>query len=122
MTEFAMYQRDTAMLYETFLRRVYHCGRGDDPFGLANTDMYSIDENDRLDAQTFVGIWTALSLLKTQVNDNKLKEIVNKMKNQFERNPTGKYFSRVSKEIFNLLETCEISEFPHADSLPYNNS
>jgi hypothetical protein len=119
MTDYSLYQRDPAMLYETFLRRVYHCGRGDDPFGLANTDMYSRDENDMLNIHTVVGIWTAMQLLRTQVNDVKQKDTIHKMIRLFEKNPTNKYFIRVSKEIFKLLETCEINEFPQDDSLPY---
>lgn len=57
------YRNDVPMMYETFLRRVYHCGRAQDPFKLADTDRCHMDENDQFKNGSYVGMWTALYLL-----------------------------------------------------------
>ena len=120
MAEFTLYQNDPPVLYELFLRTVYHCGRGNDPFGLANTDMYYLDENGHLEASAFVGIWTALYLLKSQINNPKDREFISQIVTNFEHNPTGDYFKLISKDLFEFLERCKIYEFPHINSLSYN--
>jgi hypothetical protein len=120
MSEFSFYQNDAAMLYELLLRTAYHCGRGDDPFGLANTDMYSVDEKDNIEVSAFVGIWTALYLIKSQINSSKDLEYISQIRRNFERNPTGTYFKSIVPELSKLLEQSQISEFPHVDSIPYN--
>jgi hypothetical protein len=114
------YQNDLPMLYETFLRRVYHCGRGNDPFQLANTDQYHRNENDILEPYTFVGLWTGLYLLESYIVDRMDLSMVKQMRNDFDTTPTGTYFKTISKEIFELLEKYKIYESPQSDSLPYN--
>lgn len=121
MNEFDNYQNDLPMVYELLLRRVYHCGRGDDPFGLANTDRYYLSDKKRLGPDTYIGIWTALYLLKSQIENYEDKERLSNIKIEFENDPTATYFKKISKELFEILDKYQISEFPHSESLLYKN-
>jgi hypothetical protein len=123
MTEFEQYfnrpSPDLAYIYEMFLRRVYHCGRCDDPFSIADADTFSVNDKGELDPDCFVGIWTALYLLIDQVNgSDKFK--VHKIKESIEEYPTKESFQSICKELFRILDENEISEFPHQESLPYS--
>jgi len=82
--------------------------------------MYSVDEKDNIEASAFVGIWTALYLIKSQINSSKDLEYISQIRRNFERNPTGTYFKSIVPELSKLLEQSQISEFPHVDSIPYN--
>lgn len=109
---------DLAYIYEMFLRRVYHCGRGEDPFEIADADCFSVEENNNLSPDSFVGIWTATNLLFTQVEkDSKLK--VQKVKDLIEENPTSKCFKQICVDLFKILDENNINEFPHWNALPY---
>ncbi len=111
--------KDLPYVYELFLRRVYHCGRGEDPFGLANADMFSFNDEGRLDQDTSAGIWIAFIILRNQIKDQKSRNDLKRISDLFESDPTMKCFDRLCPEIFKILENNEIYEFPHWKVLPY---
>ncbi len=121
MSEFMMYfdRKDYGMIYELFLRRVYHCGQQEDPFGIAGADIFSSEHNGKLDPDTFVGIWTAITLLISQVDEAEAKNKVKKIRGLFEENSTKVCFKRVCTDLFKILDEYKIEEFPHWSSLPY---
>jgi len=124
MSEFEMYfnrpKPDLAMIYEMLLRRVYHCGRNEDPFCIADTDSFSFKRNGKLETETLVGIWTATTLLIDQVAKDDISR-VRKIRDLIDENPTKNCFQKLCQEIFKVLDKNGVNEFPHWKALPFNS-
>lgn len=120
MEDFSNFKEPVPLMYESLLRVAYHCGRGNDPFKLANTDMCYRDSNDHFEPYCLAGVWTALCLLESQIDSPEDSSKIKKIRDNFEVHPTYTYFKRIYKELFKILDRNHIREFPHWESLPYN--
>ena len=123
MSEFELYfnqeQPDLPYIYELFLRRVFHCGMDEDPFCLAGASSFSVKKNGKLENETLVGIWTALTLLIDQVGKEDYSR-VKEFRDLIDENPTKQCFQKLCPEIFKIMDKNGISEFPRWDSIPFN--
>ena len=114
MKEYEIYKKDDGMLYELLLRKAYKCGRSDDPFSLADADVYFYEGKKQLPLKPTIGLWTSLTLLKKQIgsNNSHYKE-VNNMINEIQVKRSKKKCHEILIKALEIMEENNISEFPH---------
>lgn len=74
---------DMRMKYEHLLRRVFNCGRYEDPFMLANADVYTHNSGN-LGHRLIFGTSAALKALRVQIKENS-PELANRIE-QMDKN------------------------------------
>ncbi len=110
---------DYPMICESLTRKLFQCGRFDDPLGIANTDRWHMKSHDSLSLQVQkCQAWVLLNRLQNQYLDSVLNretlftksyEIEEKILNA----KTDKEIVDSIIEINEIVIKLNISEFPH---------
>lgn len=118
---------DNAYEFETIARKVFQCGRGDDPFGiLSDADFWTSLSHDEFDKRSAFMAWAVLLRLRNKYLDSvdgrskyyiasrKLEKRVISAKSNIE-------IIGVLREIEKIVEDLDIGEFPHLSYSPTND-
>ena len=111
---------DYPMMCETLARKIFQCGRFDDPLGIANTDRFhKSHDNESLEEQKCQA-WVLLKRLQNQYLDSVInREILLEQSHKIELNilnaTTDKNIYDSMFEINEIVNQLNISEFPHID-------
>jgi hypothetical protein len=119
---------DFEMMCETIARKIFQCGRFDDPLGrLANTDQWSGLYDDEFSTEHKCKAWAVLARLQNQYLDSVSgrEELYEQSENIEERilnATTNQELINLMLEINQIVEALDIQEFPHIDYQKTNDN
>ena len=114
---------DYPMLCETLVRKIFQCGRFDDPIGrLANTDQWDFSNPDQLDQELKCKAWVVICRIINQYLDSipgreELFSQAERLEEKILVASTNAEILDVMLVLNDLVNALGISEFPH---LSYN--
>ena len=110
---------DLPMKYETMIRKIFQCGRFEDPLGrLANTDSWSGIYSKDFSKVHVCKAWAVLSRIQLQYldtvpgRDNLYNEVSN-LEDNLLNTTTNKAIIDVMNRLAEIVDELEIKEFPH---------
>jgi hypothetical protein len=112
---------DFEMMCEMLARKIFQCGRFDDPVGrLANTDSWSGLYNDEFSRRHQCKAWAVISRLQSQYLDSisgreQLFEDSEHIEEQILSATTNQEIINAMVAINQIVETFNLTEFPHID-------
>lgn len=116
---------DFEMMCETLARKIFQCGRFDDPLGrLANTDSWYGLHSDTFSEEHRCKAWAIVSRLKHEYLDSitsrqELYEKSNVIEDLILSAETNSQIIELMIQINEIVNAMNLSEFPH---LNYNHS
>lgn len=119
---------DFEMLCETLVRKIFQCGRYDDPLGrLANTDSWSGLHDDEFSMEHKCKVWAVLARLQNEYLDsvqgrdelyNQSEEINDRILNA----DSNQQLFHIMLEINEIVDKLELDELPHIDYSQTNDN
>ena len=112
---------DFDMMCETLARKIFQCGRFDDPLGrLANTDSWTGLHYDEFSERHRCKAWAVLSRLQNEYLDSitgreELYDKSERIEEQILNATTNKELYDSMLEINEIVDELDLSEFPHID-------
>jgi hypothetical protein len=112
---------DFDMMCETLARKLFQCGRFDDPLGrLANTDSWTGLHDDEFSEEHRCMAWAVLGRLQNQYLDSitgreELYEKSEQIEEKILKASSNQELFDSMVEINDIVNQLDISEFPHID-------